>query len=43
MIVDLKRCLSILLAVMLLVGIIPTAYAADRDPVPYLRDRLQPA
>lgn len=29
MIVDLKRCLSILLAVMLLVGIIPTAYAVE--------------
>ncbi len=29
MIVNLKRCLSILLAVMLLVGIIPTAYAVE--------------
>lgn len=29
MIVNLKRCLSILLAVMLLIGIIPTAYAAE--------------
>lgn len=29
MIVDLKRCLSILLAVMLLVGIIPAAYAVE--------------
>ena len=29
MIVDLKRCLSILLAVILLVGIIPTAYAVE--------------
>ena len=29
MIVDLKRCLSILLTVMLLIGIIPTAYAVE--------------
>ncbi len=29
MIVNLKRCLSILLAVMLLIGIIPTAYAVE--------------
>ena len=29
MIVDLKRCLSILLAVMLLIGIIPAAYAVE--------------
>ena len=29
MIVSLKRCLSILLAVMLLIGIIPTAYAVE--------------
>ena len=29
MIVNLKRCLSILLAVMLLIGIIPAAYAVE--------------
>ena len=29
MIVNLKRCISILLAVMLLIGIIPTAYAVE--------------